>query len=123
MKRPALMLLMAAVAFAGELTRKWSGTLAAVAPDGSTHPAAVYADFELIGQIATGTAGPGESDQREISNGKLDGSKLTFDVPEGPGGVPLKFDLVFDGEAIKGTASAEKDGQRLRANLDLKRKQ
>src|SRR5882724_6311083 len=114
MKQLALMLLMAAVAFAGELTGKWSGSFDTVAPDGSTNPGPAYMDLKVAGQAVTGTVGPNESDQREISKGKLEGSKLTFEVVQGPGGAPLKFDLVFDGETIKGTASAEKDGRQLR---------
>jgi hypothetical protein len=123
MKRLALMLLMAAVAFAGELTGKWTGSFDTVGPDGSTNPGPAYLDLKLVGQTVTGTVGPNESDQKEISNGKLDGNKLTFELVHRPDRAPMKFDLVFDGETIKGTVSAEKEGQQMRAKLDVKRKQ
>jgi hypothetical protein len=121
MKRFALMLLMAAVAFAGELTGKWTGSFDTVGPDGSTHTGEAYMSLKLDGQTVTGTAGPDESQQMTISNGKLDGKKLTFDVvmEQGP---TLKFDLVFDGETIKGGATGEHDGQKMQAKLDLKKK-
>ncbi len=46
---------------------------------------------------------------------------MTFDVviDQGP---TLKFDLTFDGDTIKGSANAERDGQKLQAKLELKRK-
>jgi hypothetical protein len=122
MKKLSVMLLMAAVALAGELTGKWSGSFDAVNPDGSTNPGPAYMDLKIAGQAVTGTAGPSETDQKPISNGRLEGSKLTFEVVMGPGAT-LKFDLTFDGESIKGTATAEGDGQKLRANVDVKRKQ
>src|SRR5882724_4029150 len=122
MKQLALMLLMAAVAFAGELTGKWSGSFDTVAPDGSTNPGPAYMDLKVAGQAVTGTAGPSETDQREISNSKLEGSKLTFEVARGPGGATVKFDLTVDGDSMKGTASAEKDGQRMNAKVEVKRK-
>jgi hypothetical protein len=34
----------------------------------------------------------------------------------------MKFDLTFDGENIHGTASAEQEGKKLSAKIDLKRK-
>src|SRR4051812_40453602 len=121
MKRLALMLLMAAVAFAGELTGKWSGSFDKVAPDGSTQPGPAYMDFKLSGQTVTGTVGPDEADQNPISNGKLDGKKLTFDVVREFG--TLKFELTFDGDRITGMASAERDGARISAKVDVKRKE
>jgi hypothetical protein len=57
-----------------------------------------------------------------ISNGKLDGTKLTFDVVH-DNGQTMKFDLVFDGETIKGGASAEHEGEKRAARLELKRAQ
>ena len=122
MNRLALVLLAAAVAFGGELTGKWSGTFENVGPDGSVRSSGAYMDLKLSGQTVTGTAGPDESDQRAISNGKLDGKKLTFEVMHGEGPT-ITFDLTFDGESIQGTAAAERDGKRLNAKLDLKRKQ
>lgn len=119
MKRLFLMVLVAAVAFAGELTGKWSGSFDTVGPDGSTRPGPAYMDLKLSEGVVTGTAGPDLEDQKPISNGKLEGKNLTFDVVREPGAV-IKFDLTFDGESIKGTASAEKEGQKLQAKVELK---
>jgi hypothetical protein len=121
MRRLALFLMIASLALAGELTGKWSGTFVNTStPGGSGQTTGTYMDLKLSGQTVTGTAGPDETRQMEISNGKLAGKKLTFDVvqPEGT----LKFDLTFDGESLQGAASAEIDGKRMSAKLDLKRK-
>ena len=117
MHRLAMLLLIASLALAGDLTGKWSGTFA---PSDSSTPTGAYMDLKLSGRSVTGTAGPDETHQKEISNGKLEGNKLTFEVAQD--GRTLKFDLTFDGESIKGVASAEKDGQRMSAKLDLKRR-
>jgi len=120
-------LLLAAVAlatlvFAADLTGQWTGSFDMTAPDGSTNPSTAYLDLKVSGGTVTGTAGPDENKQHPISNGKLEGKKLTFDlVPEN--GPTLKFDLVYDGETIKGTATGEHDGQKMSAKLDVKRKQ
>src|SRR2546425_1251308 len=118
--RLALILLTASLTFAGDLTGKWSGVFEELNPDGSTKGSGgAYMDLKLSGQTVTGTAGPDAASQNAIRNGKLVGTKLTFEMPQGQG--IAKFDLIFDGESIKGSVSADKDGQRLSARVDLKR--
>jgi hypothetical protein len=120
-KRVGLLLLAGAVVYGAELTGKWSGTFEELAPDGSVRQTSdAYIDLKLSGQTVTGTAGPSESQQHEISNGRLQGNKLTFEVAgQGP---KLKFDLTYDGETIKGAVTGEHDGQRMSARVDLKRR-
>src|SRR5436190_23650986 len=111
MKRLALILLLAGAAIAGELTGKWTGTFTRVGPEGSAQDSgSAYMDLKLAGKVVTGTAGPSESQQMAITNGKLEGKKLTFEVVQ-DGGPTLKFDLTFDGETIKGAANGERGGQ------------
>ena len=123
MKKLALIVLLAGAAIAGELTGKWSGSFAMVRPDGSAgEDGGALMDLKLAGKVVTGTAGPDESRQMAISNGKLEGKKLTFEVLQ-ENGPTLKFDLTFDGETIKGSANGERGDQRMSAKVDLKRKQ
>ena len=123
MKKLALIVLMAGAAIAGELTGKWSGTLTRVGPEGPAQdPGPAYMDLKLAGKVVTGTAGPDENRQMAISNGKLEGKKLTFEVVQ-QGGPTLIFDLTFDGETIKGTANGERGEQKMSAKIDLKRRQ
>jgi len=118
-----LTLLIAAAACAGELTGKWTGTFEPLAPDGSVlNKGGAFMDLKLSGQTVTGGAGPSEEQQHQISNGKLVGNKLTFDLAV-DGGSVMKFDLVFDGDSIQGKAAGEHEGQPRAAKVELKRKQ
>jgi len=122
MIRFALLLFLSVVALAADLTGKWSGTFDEILPDGSAKSiGGAYMDLKVSGETVTGTAGPDEAHQNAISNGKLAGNKLTFEVAQGQG--ILRFDLTFDGESIKGRVAAERDGERKAGRVDLKRKQ
>ena len=113
---------MVGAAIAGELTGKWSGSFNQLRPDGTAgDEGGALMVLKLAGKVVTGTAGPDESRQMAISNGKLEGRKLTFEVVQ-DGGPTLKFDLTFDGETIKGAANGERGGQQMSAKVDLKRK-
>ena len=110
-----------AAASGAELTGQWLGTFEDLAPGGSTTSA--YMELKLSGQTVAGTAGMSESDQHEISHGKLDqGGKLSFELarPQRP---IMKFDLIYDGDTIKGSVTGgEGAGQGVTGKLDLKRK-
>ena len=121
MKLCACILLLAAAAFGADLTGKWSGTFDATGPDGSTRNSSAYMDLKQSGEKVTGTAGPDSARQKEISNGKLAGTKLTFEVVQPDGGPVMKFNLTFDGVTIKGKATGERDGQKMEAKLDLRK--
>jgi ketosteroid isomerase-like protein len=118
--RLPLILLAAPLAFSAELTGKWSGTFEELKPDGTvSRTGGAYMDLKLSGQTVTGTAGPDAGGQHEIRNGKLLETKLTFEMAREQG--IMKFDLIFDGESIKGSVSAASDGQSMSARVDLKR--
>src|SRR5207249_2935435 len=81
--RLALIPLTASLAFAGDLTGKWSGVFEELKPDGATRGAGgAYMDLKLSGQTVTGTVGPDAASQNEIRNGKLVGTQLTFEMPQ-----------------------------------------
>jgi len=117
------LLLTALTLSAGELTGKWSGKFDITNSQGETKPDSAVMNLKLDGTTVTGTAGPNEDQQWAIRKGKLENGKLTFEVvPEGGDGALLIFDLVFDGDTIKGTASGTGDGgEKMSAKLDLKR--
>ena len=120
-----LLLLTALTLSAGELTGKWSGKFDITTADGETKPDSAYIALKVDGAKVTGTAGPNEDQQWTIRNGKLEAGKLTFDVVlEGNGGDDgtLVFDLVFDGETIRGSAvGISPGGEKMSAKVDLKR--
>jgi hypothetical protein len=75
----------------------------------------------LDGTTVTGTAGPDETKQWTIKNGKLEEGKLTFQV-DTEGGGSIAFELVFDGDTIRGSATGTGDGgEKMSAKVDLKR--
>src|SRR5215471_9168046 len=123
MSQRLALLLLATTAIGADLTGTWTGTFQDMGPDGSVRSTGgAYMELRLSGQTVTGAAGQSQSDQKAISNGKLQGKNLTFDLAHSPDFI-MKFDLVFDGETIKGTAAAERAGQKMTARLDLRRKQ
>ena len=62
---------------------KWSGTLQM---DGENKAKPAYSFFNQDGNKLSGSVGPNESEQDSFEGGKVDGDKLTFDVPQGPNG-------------------------------------
>lgn len=104
---------------AADLTGKWAGSFD-VTNSGGQKAETAFMNLKLSGNTVTGTAGPNAGEQMAIRNGKLEGSKLTFDVEND--GESISFDLVFDGDTIRGTATGKGPGdQHWSAKLNLKR--
>ncbi|MGO4882489.1 MAG: hypothetical protein ACLP59_16900 [Bryobacteraceae bacterium] len=120
-----LLLLTGLTLSAAELTGKWTGKFDITTSDGEEKPDTAVMNLKLDGTTVTGTAGPNDDQQWAIHNGKLEKGKLTFEVLlEGNGGDngKLVFDLVFDGETIKGSAAGTSpDGDKMSAKVELKR--
>ena len=122
MKKLICILLLAAFALAaGELSGKWSGDFEITNSEGQTKADSAYMDLKLDGTKVSGTAGPNENKQWAIRNGKLEAGKLTFELEMDDGGL-LTFDLVFDGDTIRGSATGTGNGgEKMSAKVDLKR--
>ena len=120
MKAILCFLLVSAVALtAAELTGKWTGSFD-VTNSGGQKADTAFMNLKLTGNTVTGTAGPNTGEQMAIRNGKLEGSKLTFDVENDD--ESISFELVFDGETIRGIATGKGPrGQQWSAKLNLKR--
>ena len=113
-------LLFTVTLLAADVSGKWSGTFERTGPDGETKMSSSYMNLKQTGDEITGTAGPDENRQWPITNGKIEGDKITFEVQtDNP---LLKFELrLIDGH-LKGEARGEKDGKTMKAVLDLTRK-
>ena len=103
-----------------DVTGVWAGTFAPTTGGQSE----AHMDLKQKGAEVTGTAGPGLDRQVPIANGKVTTVKgvtsVTFDATP-PNGRILKFDLkVVDGR-LKGKATAESDGEKLEAVIDVGR--
>ena len=104
---------------AGDLTGKWRGKLVVTTSDGDTRSDELYMDLKLDGTEVTGTVGVNPDHQFAIQYGKLDAGKFTFKALMQD---PIEFDLVFDGQTIRGRATGTGGGgARMSAKVDLKR--
>lgn len=103
---------------AQDLTGKWSGSFI-MTFNGDTRDDVAEMTLTQKGTVLTGTVGPNADQQWAIENGKVDGTKVTFDVTaDGP---VIKFTLTLVDGRLKGDAAASMDGQSMTAKVDVGR--
>jgi hypothetical protein len=103
-----------------DVTGVWTGTFTRSTGEQS----GAHIDLKQKGTEVTGTAGPGADRQVAIANGKVttvkDVTTVTFDATQ-PNGLVMQFDLkVVDGR-LKGKATAEANGEKREALIDVGR--
>jgi len=91
----------ASAAFAADVTGTWSGAMAG--PNGDSMQIAFT--FKQDGAKLTGTTTGPQGDPMEISDGKVDGDKLSFNVSFN--GMTIKYEGVIGGDEIKLTMKAD----------------
>jgi hypothetical protein len=85
------------------VTGKWSGTLQM---DGQNQANPAYSIFKQDGNSLSGSVGPDESEQDEFEGGKVEGDKVTFDVPQGPNGEgSLHVEMQVQADQMTGRAT------------------
>ena len=85
------------------VTGKWSGTLQM---DGQNDVKPACSIFTQEGNKLSGSVGPSESEQDSFEGGKVDGDKLTFDVPQGPNGEgSIHVEMQVKGDQMTGRAT------------------
>ena len=104
-----------------DFTGTWAGSFVSTRPDGTPDNDKIHMDLKHTGKEITGTAGPTETQQWPLK-GTVDGNKLTFDVQAEGGQLVIKFALVFSAGHLKGDATAEANGQKMQAKIDMERK-
>lgn len=92
--------LLAASAFAADIDGKWKGSI-----DTPMGPIEVGFSFKADGTALTGTTTGPDGMEVKITNGKIDGDKITFDVAIDFGGMP--FTINYSG-VVKGADLALK---------------
>jgi hypothetical protein len=113
---PVFVLLASALtAAAADVTGNWRGTLTPEDRD----PGSALVILKQAGDMVTGTGGENESDRHEITNGKVTGDTVTFEIQQGNG--TMKFVLKVEGDALTGQVTRERNGQQQKATLSLKR--
>jgi hypothetical protein len=122
MKRLLLILLAAAVTLtAADLSGRWTGTLEKVKGNpGGPQSDAHYLVLRQNGDRITGTAGPKADAQWEIRNGRVDGSRLTFEIAMAGGKMVLGYDLQVGPDGLAGKVEP-KTGQPIAWKLQVKR--
>ena len=106
-------LLSSICAFAADFSGKWSSA-------GNNPAGAMFVVLRQDGNKLSGSAGPTESHQFPIANGKVDGDHIIFEAKMGGG--TIRFDLASDGATLKGTARmSDEDGHSDSMNIVLKR--
>ena len=104
---------------ADDLTGKWSGSLVITSSDGDTKDDKAFLVLKQNGAEIAGTAGESPDKQWAIQKGKVEGSKVTFEVQtDGP---LIKFELALVDGHLKGEAKAEREGKSMKAAVDLQR--
>lgn len=109
----------AAALCAIDVTGKWSGTLQM---EGESDSKPAYVILKQDGNKLAGSAGPSESEQHSFEGGKVEGNRLTFDVPlGGQGEGSMHFDLQVEGDQITGQVKRGGEGRNEAAKISLKR--
>jgi uncharacterized cupredoxin-like copper-binding protein len=97
-----MMAFTAASAFAAsDVTGTWTGNM--VGPNGDSMP--ITFTFKLDGDKLTGTVASPMGDPMEITEGKVDGDKLSFNVSFN--GMTIKHEGVLSGDTIKLTSKSD----------------
>jgi len=115
----ALLTALAITAAAADVnvTGKWSGTFS---PEGQDQSSA-YMILKQSGTTITGTAGPDEGEQWQITKGKIQGGKMTAEV-QSPDGAVYQVDMVVvDADHIKGDVTFTQGGQTMKGKLEVSR--
>jgi hypothetical protein len=115
--------LLLAVAFAAlplaatDVSGKWSGRFVDTQDESKSEP--VFMILKQDGIHLSGSGGPNEDEQHPMQNGKVEGDKLTFEIPTGKG--TISFDLKATDNEIKGEMKRTRADRTETARLSLKR--
>jgi len=102
---------------AANLSGKWTGTFVDNAEKSKDEGMMLILTQD--GNSLTGTAGPNAGEQIAISNGKIDGANVTFDLKADE--VNVHFALQLIDNHLKGQATAEVAGEKHSGTIDLTR--
>ncbi len=112
-------LIFSAAAIAGpNVSGKWTGTFTHNGGEGG-HAQPIYMVLKQDGSKLAGSGGPNESTQHPFEDGKVEGNRLTFDVPTGKGSI--HFDLQVKEDELAGEMSHGGGDGSESAKVSLKR--
>jgi hypothetical protein len=104
---------------AADASGAWAGTLSGKLPSGEERTRSAHMVLKQEGDKVTGTAGPDAERQHEITNGKVDGDTVSFEIVTGEG--TAKVSMKLAGDELNGEMSLEANGMKAAMALALKR--
>lgn len=87
-----------------DVSGKWVGVLDVIHADGSVEPGDALLALTQTGDQITGTAGNKPDQLSPLTNGKVAGNSVSFDVVVNPQ-ITVKFNLSHEGDRLNGTAT------------------
>src|SRR5262245_6771094 len=100
-----------------DVSGKWSGKFVDTQDEAKSEP--VFMILKQEGSQLSGSGGPTEDEQHPMENGKVEGDKLTFEIPTGKG--TIYFNLKATDNEIKGEMKRTRSDGTDTARLSLKR--
>src|SRR6185295_8705162 len=89
---------------------------------GSSITTPVRAEFQQMANLVAGKIGRGEDDQAEtIRNGKIEGTKISFEVSSVETTSAMKFNLVLEGDHLEGEMKGMVDSGEIVGKVRLTR--
>jgi hypothetical protein len=104
---------------AADFSGTWQGTVMVSMADGTKDSLPIVAYFKQNGAGVTGSLGPDEGTQQQIS-GIVKDNKLIFTIPLPAGNIAIELSLTSDGNHIKGMGKRPNVGET--AIVELSRK-
>ena len=108
---------------AGDISGTWLGSIeVADNAGGSSVNTPVRAQFEQKANLVSGKIGRREDEQAEsIRNGKVEGTKISFEVSSVETTSAMKFNLVLDGNHLEGEMKGTVDSGEIVGKVRLTR--
>ena len=106
-----------------DISGKWSGSIeVGDNAGGSSVTTPVKVEFEQKGNLVSGTIGRREDERGEsIRNGKVEGARISFEVTSPETLSAMKFNLVLEGNQLKGEMKGMVDSGEIVGKVSLTR--
>jgi hypothetical protein len=106
---------------ASDVSGKWTGTAEVKLPEGETRVYSVYAEFSQNGEDVSGTIGSEPEEQIAIQQGKIQGTKFSFEVTPPESLDPVKFQLEVKESRLEGELKGRADRGPISGTVTLSR--
>ena len=123
MKTTLLMLAMAAMTWAADVTGTWSGPME-MTRNGETRSDSAHLILKQTGGEVTGTVGPTAEKQTQITKGTVTGDDIVLEATAPDNGIRFVLKLKLESDKLVGSLDARSpDGETMAGKLTLTRAQ